>query len=167
MQNTQELYIEVKEHFGRKHHVAHGMDHVTRVAQLARYIAEQENYTDPQEAEIAGLLHDIGRTVQEEEKGHGPAGVPLAAELLDKYTTYDNEIKERILNAVRDHSGFQTEGELTHIVQDADKLDGLGAIGIMRAYTSKAHLPAYDADNVVPTSGHARYKYSRPNSVPA
>ena len=153
MQNTEELYKVVQEHFDQRAHIAHGMDHVTRVAQLARHIAEKENYPDPQEAEIAGLLHDIGRTVQEEEKGHGPAGVPLARELLDRYTTYNDEVKTRILNAIRDHSGVETEGELTHIVQDADKLDGLGAVGIMRAYTSKAHLPAYDPENIVPTKG--------------
>lgn len=153
MQNIEELYAVVKEHFDRGAHIAHGMDHVTRVARLARHIAEKEGYHDPQEAEVAGLLHDIGRTVQEEEKGHGPAGVPLAGELLDKYTTYDDESKQRILDAIRDHSAFQADGDLTHIVQDADKLDGLGAVGLMRAYTSKAQLPAYDASNIVPTKG--------------
>jgi len=153
MQDTTKLYATVQAHFDARAHIAHGMDHVTRVARLAKHIAEKENYPDPQEAEIAGLLHDIGRTVQDEEKGHGPAGVPLATELLDHHTTYGDEVKQRILAAVRDHSGIETEGELTHIVQDADKLDGLGAVGIMRAYTSKAHLPAYDPENIVPTKG--------------
>lgn len=153
MQNTQELYKAVQEYFDRRHHIAHGMDHVIRVAKLARHIAEKEDYSDPQEAEIAGLLHDIGRTVQEEEKGHGPAGVPPAKELLDRYTSYDDEVKTRILNAIRDHSAFKAEGRLTHIVQDADKLDGLGAIGLMRAYTSQAYLPAYDPENIIPTKG--------------
>lgn len=153
MQNTEKLYAIVKEHFDKNHHIAHGFDHVERVARLARHIAEQESYHDPQEAEVAGLLHDIGRTVQVEEKGHGPAGVPLSGELLDAFTTYNDDAKKRILDAIRDHSGFQTEGELTHIVQDADKLDGLGAIGLMRAYTSKAYLPAYDPENITPTKG--------------
>ncbi|CAN5622624.1 HD domain-containing protein [soil metagenome] len=147
-----ELHTEIARHFNERAHIAHGLDHVERVAALARFIAEKESY-NPEEAEIAGLLHDIGRTVQEEEKGHGPAGVPLASELLDKHTTFDHDAKQRILNAVRDHSDFKPEGKLTHILQDADMLDGLGAIGIMRGYTSKASLPCYDPEDIVPQVG--------------
>ena len=147
-----ELRAEVAQHFAERQHIAHGMDHAERVANLAMHIAIKESY-DPTEAKIAGLLHDIGRTVQEEEKGHGPAGVPLASQLLDTYTNYSDEAKQRILNAVRDHSGLHTEGMLTHIIQDADMLDGLGAIGIMRAYTSKAALTCYDPTDIAPTVG--------------
>lgn len=146
------LRDEVACHFSERSHVAHGMDHAERVAKLARHIAEKESY-DPEEAEIAGMLHDIGRTVQEDEKGHGPAGVPLATELLNKYTDFDYAAKERILNAIRDHSDLHTEGQLTHILQDADMLDGLGAIGIMRAYTSKAFLQCYDPADIAPAIG--------------
>jgi uncharacterized protein len=152
VKNMENLHKEVIELFNKRHHVAHDIKHVTRVTALAKYIASQENY-DIEEAEIAGLLHDVGRTVQIEEKGHGPAGVPLASQLLDKYTNYDQTIKDRILSAVRDHSNLNATGELTHIVQDADMLDGLGAIGIMRAYTSKADLIDYDPDNIIPKSG--------------
>jgi uncharacterized protein len=152
MVNIDSLYSEVTEHFAQRQHIAHGMDHAERVAKLALHIAESEGY-DPLEAQVAGLLHDMGRTVQEEEKGHGPAGVPLAGQLLDKYTDYDSAARDRILAAVRDHSGLNTIGRLTHIVQDADMLDGLGAIGLMRAYTSKSHLPAYDPTNIVPAVG--------------
>jgi uncharacterized protein len=147
-----ELHTEIAHHFNERTHIAHGLDHVERVAALARFIAENESYS-PEEAEVAGLLHDIGRTVQEEEKGHGPAGVPLASELLDKHTAFDPAAKQRILNAVRDHSDFKPEGRLTHILQDADMLDGLGAIGIMRGYTSKASLPCYDPSDIVPQVG--------------
>lgn len=152
MIHIDDLYKEVEKHFARYHHVAHGMDHAVRVAKLAKHIAGREKY-DPVEAEIAGLLHDMGRAVQEEEKGHAQAGVPLAGQLLDEFTDYDKATKERILAAVRDHSEFKAYGALTHIVQDADKLDGLGAIGAIRAYTSKAHLPVYDPNNIVPTKG--------------
>jgi uncharacterized protein len=147
-----QLYIEVAKHFAERQHIAHGMDHAERVARLAKHIALNESY-DPVEAEIAGLLHDVGRTVQEEEKGHGPAGVPLASQLLNEYTDYPNTIKIRILNAVRNHSNLHTDGKLTHIVQDADMLDGLGAVGIMRAYTSKASLLCYDPLDIAPTVG--------------
>ncbi|MEI6237591.1 MAG: HD domain-containing protein [Candidatus Saccharibacteria bacterium] len=148
----EDLYTKVTEIFAQRHHIAHDIKHVTRVAKLAKYIAQQEGY-DEKEAEIAGILHDVGRSVQDEEKGHGPAGAPLAQELLDKFTDYNKETKERILSAVESHSNLGTEGKLTHIVQDADMLDGLGAIGIMRAYTSKANLTDYDPENITPAIG--------------
>jgi len=153
MKNILRLKQAVQTQFDKGSHIAHGFDHVVRVAQLARYIAERDNYPEPEVAEVAGLLHDIGRTVQDEEKDHGPAGVPLASEMLDQYTGYDATTKRQILDAIRDHSAFKAEGNLTHIVQDADKLDGLGAVGVMRAYTSKYFLPAYDPKNIAPTNG--------------
>ncbi len=147
-----ELRTEIAKHFNERAHIAHGFDHAERVTTLARHIAEQEGY-DQDEAEVAALLHDIGRTVQEEEKDHGPAGVPLASELLDTHTTYDMATKTRILNAVRDHSAFKADGKLTHILQDADKLDGMGAIGLMRGYTSKASMECYDPADIAPAVG--------------
>lgn len=151
----QNLYDAVAEHFSRGSHIAHDFKHVARTASVAKYIAEKEGY-DTREAEVAALLHDMGRTVQEEEKGHGPAGVPLAKQLLDEYTEYDDNTKQRILRAVAEHSEVKTEGLLTHIVQDADMVDGLGATGIMRACSSKAHLPDYDPKNFIPSVGQRR-----------
>jgi uncharacterized protein len=148
----EELYKRVTEIFSKRHHIAHDIKHIIRTAALARYIAGQEGY-DEDEAEVAGILHDMGRTVQDEEKGHGPAGVPLARQLLDEYTNYDEITKIRILSAVECHSNLNAIGELTHIVQDADMLDGLGAIGMMRAYTSKANSVDYNSDDIVPSVG--------------
>lgn len=147
-----QLRQEVIRLFQKGSHTAHDEKHALRVAALARYIAEHERY-NAHEAEVAGLLHDMGRTVQKEEKNHGPAGVPLATKLLNQYTDFDEAAKKRILAAIHDHSQLKTEGMLTHIVQDADMLDGMGAIGLMRAYTSKAHLPDYDPENITPTKG--------------
>lgn len=153
MKDSSELKKAVQAQFDKRSHIAHGADHAFRVARLAKHIAVQEKYPVPEVAEVTGLLHDIGRTVQEEEKGHGPAGIPMASEMLDQYTDYDSQTKQQILNAIRDHSAFKAEGVLTHIVQDADKLDGLGAVGLMRAYTYKYFLPAYDPADIAPSKG--------------
>lgn len=152
MDTMNPLRNEVIRLFQKGSHIAHDEKHALRVAALAHYIAQREGY-DTEEAEVAGLLHDMGQTVQKEEKDHGPAGVPLASKLLDAYTHFDDAAKKRILAAVHDHSQLKTEGKLTHIVQDADMLDGMGAIGLMRAYTSKSHLPDYDPENIAPTKG--------------
>ncbi len=151
----QKLYDAVAGHFSKSFHVAHDMKHVARTASIAKYIALKEGY-DVNEAEVAALLHDMGRTIQDEEKGHGPAGVPLAKKLLEDYTSFEVTAVQRILAAVSDHSEAKTEGLLTHIVQDADMIDGLGAIGIMRASTSKAHLPDYEPKNIIPGAGERR-----------
>jgi len=148
----EDLTKQVTKLFNQNHHIAHDIKHVLRVVVLAKYIAKQEGY-DIKEAEVAGLLHDIGRTVQAGDKGHGPAGVPLAHHLLDTYTDYDEETKSRILSAVEHHGDLNADGELTFIVQDADMLDGMGAIGIMRAYTSRAELTDYDPENIIATIG--------------
>lgn len=146
------LYKRVIEIFQKNPPPGHDYKHALRTAALAKKIAEAEGY-DTTEAEVAGLLHDVGRTLRAEGKTHGPAGVPLAKELLDTYTHFDQETKERILSAIHDHSNLETEGELKHILQDADKLDGLGAIGISRAYISHHFLPDYDPHNVIPHPG--------------
>jgi uncharacterized protein len=142
----------VSKQFDQGHAVAHDVKHVLRVVALAKYIARQEGY-DEQEAAVAGLLHDMGRSVQDEDKGHGPAGVPLARQLLDECTDYDAATKQRILDVVGHHSELNTTGRLMHIVQDADRLDGLGAVGLARAYTSKAMLSDYDPANIMPSEG--------------
>ena len=148
----EQLIVDIKKQFDERSHIAHGFDHVERVANLARHIAKREGY-DPDIAGMAGYLHDIGRTMQDEEKDHGPAGVAPAKILLDQHTNLSEDIKQDVLNAIRDHSLLETDGMLTHIIQDADMLDGMGAIGIMRAYTSKASLPCYYSANIVPTEG--------------
>ena len=150
--SVDELITRIRDQFRNRAHIAHGFDHVERVAKLARFIASKESF-DSDIAMVTGFLHDIGRTLQVAEEGHGPAGVGLAGQLLDEFGSYDERTKHQILRAIHDHSLLQTDGALTHIVQDADKLDGMGYIGIMRGYTSKAHLPCYTLDNIVPVRG--------------
>lgn len=126
---------------------AHDIKHVLRVAGLARTIAQGEGY-DPKEAEAAALLHDVGRFTHGEED-HAKAGEVIAREKLDRYTQFPMDVKERILSAICQHSQRESEGVLAHILQDADKLDGLGNIGIVRAYMSKSHLIDYPEEVVV------------------
>ena len=142
-----QLTQKVTEIFAKNPPVAHDIKHALRVSFLAKHIALNENY-DPQIAEITGLLHDVGRTLQKEDKDHGPRGIPLARELLNKYTQFDEKTKEEILHAIAIHSEKFTQGKLANILQDADKLDGMGAIGLIRGFTHKHSLPDYNPDDI-------------------
>ena len=121
---------------------AHDIKHTLRVAALARHIAKHEG-CDPDEAEAAGLLHDLGRLAQEEEEGHAQAGVAWSDSILKETSEFSEDARTRILSAVRQHSQLRSNGRLANIIQDADKLEGLGAMGLMRAYVSKSHLVDY------------------------
>lgn len=145
----EELYTHIRELFELYQPLGHDFKHGTRTAKFAREIAIAENY-DPDEAEAAGLLHDIGRTVKEAKDTHAHVGAPIAREYLDTYTTFSEEAKKRIADAIYLHSDRTTEGKLNNILQDADKLDGLGAIGISRAYMTHYHKPDFDPANVIP-----------------
>lgn len=150
----------VKDLFSKEYVVGHDFKHALKVSYFAKLIAKDEDYNQL-EAEITGLLHDVGRILQKEHKNHGPAGLPLAKELLDKYTDCSFETKQRILYAIEHHSDKETSGKLANILQDADKLDGMGAIGVIRACVSRYYLPEYDdaALNLVEASDDPKTLY--------
>jgi uncharacterized protein len=147
-----ELRRQTKALFDVYHFPGHDYKHVFRVSKLAKVIAESEGY-DQEEAEIAGLLHDVGRTVENPTQPHAKEGAPIARELLDSYTDLPQDAKDRIVTAVSLHSDPYTTGTLNNIVQDADKLDGLGAMGVVRAYTSLPGKPDYDPSDIIPKPG--------------
>jgi hypothetical protein len=66
---------------------------------------------------------------------------PIVAEL-----PLSGEEKEAILHAVRWHNSTRADTALLRLLRDADMLDGLGAMGILRAFMSKSHLLPYDPE---------------------
>ena len=122
--------------------VAHGWLHVDRVRRVAVLLAEAEG-VDPFLAACAALLHDVGRSVPGPEAEHGTRSAELAAPLLAGLPLGESE-RQDILFAVRWHNSTRDDTPLLCVLRDADMLDGLGAIGLMRAFTSKAALPAHD-----------------------
>ncbi|MBN1933524.1 MAG: HD domain-containing protein [Anaerolineae bacterium] len=123
--------------------VAHDWLHVDRVRRNILVIAGGEG-VDPWLAEIAALIHDVGRTQPGPEAEHGARSAVLAAPLLAGLPLPADQ-REAILFAVRWHSSLRTDTLLLCVLRDADMLDGMGAIGLMRAFMSKSDLPAYDA----------------------
>lgn len=122
--------------------VAHGWLHTDRVRHHIRILAPAEG-VDPLLADLAALLHDVGRTQPGPEDEHGARSATLAESLLAGLPLTGDE-REAVLHAVRWHNSQRADTPLLCVLRDADMLDGLGAVGIMRAFMSKSHLPPYD-----------------------
>jgi uncharacterized protein len=128
-----EVYTEVERRFTGFDDLAHGWGHVKRVYSLAVSIAEQEG-ANRFIAGMAALLHDLGRLSHDTTMHHADLSTMLAAELLLPYRLAP-ETREAILHAITAHSfsrGIEPYTLEAGIVRDADRLDSLGAIGILR-----------------------------------
>ncbi|GHO53713.1 HD domain-containing protein [Ktedonobacter robiniae] len=132
------VYAEVKEHFTQVHDLAHGWDHIERVYKLARYIGEREVRREPCDlfvVEMAVLMHDLGRAAPHDVGGHhADLSVSMARDVMQHHTLAE-ERQQAIEHAIIAHSFSRKVEPQTleaKIVRDADRLDGLGAIGVMR-----------------------------------
>ncbi|MFJ7636925.1 MULTISPECIES: HD domain-containing protein [unclassified Peribacillus] len=124
----------------------HDWYHINRVRKLALHIAREEKKGNEFIIEMAALLHDIpdDKLNDDMEAGWNKLDDWLKMTGVDLNTV--KEIKE-IISTISYSAG---EVNLTsieaEIVQDADRLDALGAIGIARtfAYGGKKGQPMYD-----------------------
>lgn len=122
----------------------HDWYHIERVRKNALYIAEKENKGDQFIIEMAALLHDIPDEKLNESKEAGEKKLTDFLELL----ALEKEAREKIVEIIQSISfkgGRKTElmSVEAEIVQDADRLDAIGAIGIGRAFAyggKKEHL---------------------------
>lgn len=130
--------------------IAHDFKHVDRVRGWALRIARGEAIQDLELVEAAALLHDIGLTAVrvEERSQHGQVGAEIAVQFLREHQLFSEEETGIITTAIRRHNTPGGGGKLGEILRDADKLDGLGAVGIMRAFTSKYATPEYAPQDV-------------------
>lgn len=129
--------------------IAHDFKHVDRVRNWALHIAKKEGYKNLEVVEAAALLHDIGLVFCEDRKFHGQVGSEIAEKYLKENEYFTSKEIEDITNAIRYHnSNKDGSGELLMIIRDADMMDLFGAIGIMRAFTSKASKPEYNTENI-------------------
>jgi uncharacterized protein len=115
----------------------HDWWHIHRVWINAKLIAQTEN-ADLLVIELAALLHDIADPKfhdGDEEIGPATAGSYLQSIGIDAVTTLhvQNIIRYMSFKSGFDKPAFHSP-ELA-IVQDADRLDAIGAIGIARAFS--------------------------------
>jgi putative nucleotidyltransferase with HDIG domain len=130
--------------------IAHDFKHVDRVRRWALRIAEKEGLEDLELVEAAALLHDIGLAYVEVEQRsqHAQVSAEIVSKFLHEQQLFTDEEIKIITDAIRWHGSPSGGGVLGEVLRDADKLDALGAVGIMRACTSKYAKPEYDPHDV-------------------
>lgn len=127
--------IQVAQGFYARKDQAHNLDHALRVRDWGLRIAQEEG-GDPTVIELAALLHDIGRSGAVE-KTHAESSAGLAVNILQK-NGYPDDIVQRVKEAIISHSleaGHKPTSLEAKILYDADKLDFVGAIGLVRLFT--------------------------------
>ncbi len=135
MINLRKLKNEVKNSISND--PAHDFKHTMRVYKSAERLAKKEN-ANTKLVLCASLLHDIVSFPKSDKRSKSSSikSAIKAAKILKKYNLSKNEIKI-ISDAIRDHSFSQNKKPKTlegKILQDADRLDAIGAIGIARAF---------------------------------
>jgi uncharacterized protein len=114
----------------------HDWWHLHRVRNLALHLHQSENKGDRILIEISALLHDIDE--KKFRKSGNPGAETIITDLLKKYEVENSIIHEVV--QINKYISFSSTEEIEKkspeflIVQDADRLDAIGAIGIARAF---------------------------------
>ncbi len=145
------LINEIAEHIKKiTYNESSGHDwwHIYRVWKLSLKIAEKEGNVNLRVLQLAALLHDLDDWKLNEKSKE----LKNARKILKKFGV-DKETTQKVLEIIKDIS-FRGTGKSVpsskegKIVQDADRLDAMGAIGIARCFATGGKLgrAIYDPD---------------------
>lgn len=117
---------------------AHDFDHVMRVYDNAGKIARKEG-ANVRLVLAAALLHDVVSYPKSDPRARNSSveSSRVATRVLPRFGFSRKEVVE-ISDAIRDHSfsrGSSPQTRTGKILQDADRLDAIGSIGIARAFS--------------------------------
>ncbi|MCX2681268.1 HD domain-containing protein [Galbibacter sp. EGI 63066] len=146
----------------------HDWFHIERVFNTSLFIAKDEKQADPLVVGLGALLHDIA-----DSKFHnGDESVgPKMAETFLKSIDVDHSTIEHIKNIIENISfkGGNFEQKFKSIeldiIQDADRLDAIGAIGIARCfnYGGFKNRKLYDPE-IPPKMNMSKEEYKKSDS---
>lgn len=129
----------------------HDISHLIRTMNTALYLQEKEG-GDRIIIGISAFLHDIHRIMQNESGSYVSAkdSIPKVREILSNIDL-DEDVVNKICYCILYHEEYNWNGNNvddinTLILQDADNLDAIGAIGIGRSfsYSGANNMPMYD-----------------------
>lgn len=146
----------------------HDWFHIERVWKLSRKIAETES-CNQEVVELAALLHDIADP--KFHNGDETLALKVSREFLESQNA-EEELIEQVLFIIKNIS-FKNRAEVPQnlpvelkIVQDADRIDAIGAIGIGRTFNFGGfkNNPMYDP-NVKPKLNMSKEEYKKSNGT--
>ncbi|MFZ5894431.1 MAG: HD domain-containing protein [Myxococcota bacterium] len=134
---------------------AHDVEHLLRVARST--VALHEEPAAFRECVCAALLHDVVNLPKNhpERARASVMSASVARELLS--SALDSASCERVAHAIEDHSysgGRRPRSALGEALQDADRLEALGALGIARTFSTGVRLEAAYFDAQDPWGEH-------------
>lgn len=122
---------------------AHDFTHVLRVYKNARIIGQEEG-ADMEILLWAALLHDVGSEKKDEARlGESDDRGKRSAEAFLKAVGMDEAAREKVKYAVGVHRFSRGIVPVTleaKVLQDADRLDAIGAVGIARVFLTGGAL---------------------------
>lgn len=139
----------------------HDYFHIERVVVNAKKIVKKEN-ANAFLVELAAWVHDVG-----DYKLHG--GIDKSEELIREFLT-SIEVDEKTINKVIEivsqvsfSKGNKPTSIEAKIVQDADRLDAIGAVGIARcfAYGGSTGSVLYNPENKTKNSSSIQHFYDK------
>ncbi|ALR31110.1 phosphohydrolase [Chryseobacterium sp. IHB B 17019] len=146
----------------------HDWFHIERVWKLSKKIAETEE-CNREVVELAALLHDIADP--KFHNGDETIALKVSREFLESQNASE-DVVEKVLFIIKNIS-FKNRGEVSKdlpielkIVQDADRIDAIGAIGIGRTFNFggfKNNL-MYDP-NIAPKLNMSKDEYKKSNGT--
>ncbi|QIG89437.1 HD domain-containing protein [Chryseobacterium sp. POL2] len=168
MESTIEKTIEFVKQKLKGAEAGHDWYHIERVWKLSKKIAKTEN-CDSEIVELGALFHDIADP--KFYNGDESLAPKIASEFL-RNCAYSEEKIEKVVFIIN-HISFKNRDNLPEeipvelqIVQDADRIDAIGAIGIARSFNFggfKNNL-MYDPE-VLPKIGMSKEEYKKSNGT--
>lgn len=145
----------------------HDWFHILRVWNNAKLIAEEEN-VDLFIVELGALLHDIADS--KFHNGDESIGPKIACEFLENQEVDESviiHIEQIITNISYKGGNFEQKfnSPELQVIQDADRLDAIGAIGIARCfnYGGFKNRPLYNSD-IQPNLNQSKEEYKNSNA---
>lgn len=150
-------------------YTGHDFWHIHRVTTMSKKIAKIEN-ANGYICELAALLHDVAdeKLIDNEDEG-----IKKIENFLDENQVDNEDIKHiiEIISTMSYKGGTNKRSMRTlegKIVQDADRLDAIGAIGVARCmcYTGAKQRPIYEPnENIRENMTLDEYRSNKGNAI--
>jgi len=132
---------------------SHDWSHIERVAALCRTLGKEEG-AEERILLAAAYLHDLINVPKNhpDRANASLASAKEAAGILREHGYGSDEVR-RVVRAIEEHSfsrGLACTSIESRVLQDADRLDALGAIGVLRTATCGATMGAAYYDLIDP-----------------